>query len=49
MERSQAADAVETNSANCDDDATDLSLANMEVLIAIVDDVVLWSACPNET
>lgn len=33
----------------CEDDATDLSLADMEVFIAAVDNVALWSACPNET
>ena len=29
--------------------ATDLSLTHMEVLVAVVDDAALWSACPNET
>ncbi len=30
-------------------DVTNLSLTNMEVLIAVVDDAVLWAACSNET
>lgn len=30
-------------------EAADLSLANMEVLVAAVDGAVLRSACPNET
>lgn len=28
---------------------TNLRLSNMEVLVAVVDDVVLWTARPDET
>lgn len=29
--------------------ATDLRLSDMEVFVAVVNDVVLWAACSNET